>query len=48
MGLTLGVSLTSPSLKYLFWLGEGAKRGEAKLTFLFMDRFFGYKGKRTL
>ena len=43
VGLTLGVSLTSPSLKYFFWLGEGAKRGEAK--FLFMDKFLGIRAK---
>ena len=38
---SLGASLTSPSKK-----GKGAKRGGAKLTFLFMEGFVWKKGEK--
>ena len=41
---SLGVGLNSPFQKKLFELGEGAKRGGTKLTFLFMDQFEWGKG----
>ena len=45
---SLWVGLTSPPSKNLFGLREGAKRGGAKLTFLFMYGFEWGKGESCL